>query len=111
MTFEEVSEKAIAFRNARDWKQFHTPKDLALSISIEAGELLEVFQWSGVDTEVSEKKERVAEELADVAIYCIYLADAFGLDLADEIEKKIALNEQRYPSEKARGSAAKYTEL
>ena len=111
MTFEEAAEKALAFRNERDWKQFHTPKDLALSLSIEAAELLEVFQWSGDDLTVQSKSEHAAEELADIAIYCAYLADALGVNLGEEMAKKIELNESRYPVEKAIGSAKKYTEL
>lgn len=111
MTFEEAAEKAIEFRNARDWKQFHTPKDLALSIAIEAGELLEVFQWSGTDTEVSAKKECAIDELADIVIYCMYLADSLSVDLADAVNNKIDVNSQKYPVEKARGSSKKYTEL
>ena len=69
MTFEEAKELALAFRRARDWEQFHNPKDLAISISIEAAELLEVFQWSGADLEASAKTEHAREELADIAIY------------------------------------------
>ena len=71
MTFEEAAQKAISFREARDWAQFHNPKDLAISISLEAAELLEAFQWSGEDLVVSDKKPHITEELADVVIYCI----------------------------------------
>ena len=111
MTFEEARRRALAFRDERDWGQFHNPKDLALSISLEAAELLEVFQWSGTDLEVADKHDRAADELADVAIYCIYMADSLGIDLADVIGKKIDVNESRYPTEKARGNARKYTQL
>lgn len=111
MTFEEAKEKALAFREERDWAQFHNPKDLALSISIEAAELLEVFQWSGTDLEVAGKKDRAVEELADVAIYCVYLAEALGVDLADAVGAKIDANAQKYPADKTRGNARKYTEL
>lgn len=111
MTFEEASRRALAFRDERDWRQFHNPKDLALSISLEAAELLEVFQWSGTDLEVADRRDRAADELADVAIYCIYMADSLGIDLADAIGKKIDVNESRYPAEKARGNARKYTQL
>ncbi len=111
MTFEEAEEKALAFRKDRDWEQFHNPKDLAMSVSIEAAELLEVFQWSGADLEVARKKDRAVEELADVAIYCIYLAEELGVKLADAVSGKIDANAQKYPADKARGNARKYTEL
>lgn len=111
MTFEEVVEKALAFREERDWTQFHNPKDLAISISLEAAELLEVFQWSGQDVTVESKTERIKEELADVVIYCIYLADTLGLNLPDAISSKLDENARKYPAEKARGNARKYTEL
>ena len=74
MTFEKATVKALAFRDERDWVQFHNPKDLAISISLEAAELLEAFQWSGADLEVTKKRDHIAEELADISIYCIYLA-------------------------------------
>lgn len=111
MTFEEAAAKALAFREERDWAQFHNPKDLAISISLEAAELLEAFQWSGADLEASGKQKAMAEELADVAIYCIYLADALGVDLADAINTKIDANAGKYPVDKARGNPKKYTEL
>ena len=111
MTFEEAAIKAAAFRDARSWSQFHNPKDLAISISLEAAELLEIFQWSGTDLDVPEKKGRIAEELADVAIYCIYLADAADVDLAAAISAKIEANANRYPIDKSRGNSKKYTEL
>ena len=111
MTFEEVVEKALAFREERDWTQFHNPKDLAISISLEAAELLEVFEWSGQDVTVESKTERIKEELADVVIYCIYLADTLGLDMPDAVSSKLDENARKYPAEKARGNARKYTEL
>lgn len=111
MDFEEACHTALRFRDVRDWKQFHNPKDLALSISLEASELLEVFQWSGDDTSADGREDRICEELADVAIYCIYLADAIGVELPDVIAKKIAANEAKYPVENAKGSSKKYTEF
>ncbi len=111
MTFEEAAEKALAFRNARDWKQFHTPKDLAISIAIETGELLEVFQWSGGDLSVEKNREHAVEELADIAIYCTYMAEALGVSLPDIMCDKIDVNEAKYPVDKARGNAKKYSEL
>lgn len=103
--------RCLAFRGNRDWAQFHNPKDLAISISLEASELLEVFQWSGSDLEVTGEANRIREELADVAIYCIYMADAIGIDLASAVSDKIDANGRKYPADKARGSARKYTEL
>lgn len=111
MTFEEATAKALAFREERDWAQFHNPKDLAISINLEAAELLEAFQWSGTDLEVSDKHEHIADELADVTIYCMYLADAIGVDLADIVSAKIDINASRYPVDKSRGTSKKYTEL
>ena len=111
MNFEEAAAKALAFREERDWSQFHNPKDLALSISLEAAELLEVFQWSGADLEVAEKADEAREELADVAIYCIYMADRLGVDLAKAISEKIDENARKYPVEKSKGSSRKYDEL
>ena len=73
MTFSDVQNEALAFRDEREWKQFHNPKDLAISISLEAAELLECFQWSGADLDPSESKQHVREELADVMMYCIML--------------------------------------
>ena len=111
MLFEEAAQKAFAFREARDWAQFHNPKDLAISISLEAAELLETFQWSGADLEVPEKRDAMENELADVVIYCMYLADALNIDLAESISEKIDANAQKYPVSKSRGNSKKYTEL
>jgi len=111
VTFEEAAEKALAFRAERDWEQFHNPKDLAISISLEAAELLEAFQWSGADTSVPAKQGHMAEELADVAIYCVYLANELGIDLADAMDAKIDANARKYPVEQSRGNSKKYTEL
>lgn len=80
---QETINQIIKFRDDREWKQFHNPKDLAISISLEASELLEVFQWSGADTSSKNKIEKIKEELADVVNYCILMADACGLDLDD----------------------------
>ena len=109
--FEDAAEKALAFRDERDWAQFHNPKDLAISVSLEASELLEVFQWSGLDLEVPGKADRAREELADVAIYCIYMADVLGIDLASAVSDKIDADGRKYPADKVRGSARKYIEL
>lgn len=111
ITLESQLAALRAFRDERDWARFHAPKDLACAISVEAGELLDTFRWSGSDTGVAGREEAVRDELADVLIYCLYLADALGADPASLIGDKLAKNEARYPAEKARGNARKYTEL
>ena len=110
-TFEDAAAKAIQFRDDREWKPFHNPKDLAISVSLEASELLELFQWSGADLEAAGKKPEMAEELADVMIYCIYMADALHIDIPDAILKKIEKNAAKYPVDKAKGNSKKYSEL
>ena len=87
MTQETIAQ-ALKFRDERNWKQFHNPKDLAISICLEAAELLEVFQWSGDDVWCNEKKDKIREELADVLNYCILMADACGLDMDVRTGKK-----------------------
>ena len=96
------------FRDDRDWKQFHNPKDLSLALSIEASELLELFLWKSPEqADVS----KVKEELADVIAYALLLADSYELDVEQIVLDKIALHEKKYPVNKARGTAKKYTEL
>ena len=105
-----------SFAAARDWDQFHTPKNLATSISVEAAELLELFQWSrgqkGWD-EVTDPsiRARIEDELADILLYVIRFADKAGIDLEAIAERKIALNAEKYPPERFRGSDRKYDEL
>lgn len=103
-----------AFAESRDWQQFHTVRNLLLALVGEIGELAAEFQWIGDDNLVkelqdSDKREAVGSELADVLIYLLRLSDVVGIDLAEELTKKIAINERRYPADKAKGSAAKYT--
>jgi NTP pyrophosphatase (non-canonical NTP hydrolase) len=105
---DTLIEKLVAFRDARDWKQFHNAKDIALAISIEAGELNELFLWKSADEVISEK---IKLELADILSYCLLLAHEKGIDIEQAILDKIALNEERYAVDKAKGSAKKYTEL
>ena len=107
---QETIEEVLKFRDDRNWKQFHNPKDLAISISLEAAELFEVFQWSAEDV-WCKKKEKVKEELADVLNYCILMADTCGLDLDEIILEKVKKNGEKYPIEKAYGHKEKYTEL
>jgi len=112
---KRLTRKINKFVEARDWKQFHNHKDMALSLVLEAAEVLEHFQWKSSIREINkhakDKKEDIAEELADVAIYLFELADNMKVDLAKAIEKKLKKNALKYPVEKARGSAKKYTEL
>lgn len=108
---QETIKQVLKFRDDRNWKQFHNPKDLALSICLEAAELLEVFQWSGSDTVCETKKEKIKEELADVLNYCILMADVCELDMDEIIQAKIKRNNEKYPVEKAFGNKEKYTEL
>lgn len=102
----EVYEELIRFQRDRDWKKFHTPENLAKSISIEAAELLEHFQW-----QKEFDKSEVADELADVLIYCIYMANAMDFDIKEIILNKMVKNAVKYPVDKSRGNAKKYDEL
>ena len=111
---QETVARIRKFRDDRDWKQFHDPKNLAVSISIEAAELLELFQWkTGEEASryAAENRERVAEEIADVAIYLIELADITGIDVEEAIASKLEKNAKKYPVEKSRGISTKYTDL
>lgn len=108
---EETVKEVLKFRDDRDWKQFHDPKDLAISISLEASELLEIFQWSRDDVYCLDKIDKIKEELADVMNYCILMADACNLDLDKIITDKIKLNAAKYPVDKAKGTSTKYNEL
>ena len=110
----ELTAQIRAFRDARDWQQFHSPKDLAVAIVAEAGELLQPFVWKSPEQSWSIaqlQRPAIADEIADVAILVFELADQLGLDLAHEMAAKIARNELRYPADKARGSNLQYTEL
>lgn len=110
MTQDTINE-VLKFRDDRSWKQFHNPKDLAISISLEAAELLEVFQWSAEDISCDGRMDKIREELADVVNYCILMADVCGLDLDEIVREKLKKNNEKYPVEKAFGSKKKYTEL
>ena len=108
---QETIDMVLKFRDDRNWRQFHNPKDLAISLSLEAAELLEVFQWSGTDLECRDKMNKIREELADVVNYAILMADACGLDLDEIVQAKVCRNAEKYPVEKAYNNKAKYTEL
>ena len=111
MISKETIELVTRFRDERSWAQFHNPKDLAISINLEASELLEIFQWSGSDTDCEGKMDKIREELADVLCYSILMADRCGLDMDEIIREKMKRNGEKYPVEKAYGSKEKYTEL
>ena len=111
---EELTQRLIAFRDARDWNKFHNPKDIALSLVLEAAEVLEHFQWK--DKETVEKyvvtnKADIAEELADVFNWILIMSHDLNIDILEASEKKILKNAEKYPVEKAKGNAKKYTEL
>ena len=108
---QETINKVLKFRDDRNWKQIQNPKDLSISISLEAAELLEVFQWSAADVVCENKLDKIKEELADVINYCILMADACGLDLDEIVSEKVKRNNEKYPVEKAFGSKEKYTQL
>lgn len=108
---EDTIKQILKFRDDRDWKKFHNPKDLAISISLEAAKLLEVFQWSADDVICENKKEKIKEELADVLNYCVLMADICELDIDEIVQDKIRINNEKYPVEKARGNREKYNNL
>jgi len=111
--FSALQRKILDFRNARDWAQFHDPKNLAEALSIEAGELLENFLWKTTEQSrnlTAEKLKNVREELSDIFIFLIYLCEEYKIDLLKEVESKVAHNEVKYPVEKSKGSSKKYTE-
>jgi dCTP diphosphatase len=110
---EKLRVKIRKFRDERDWMKFHNPKNLACSISIEANELLEHFQWCTPEESLAiarKKKVEISHEIADVAVYLIELAENLEIDLAEAIVEKMAHNEAKYPADKVRGSSKKYTE-
>ncbi|WP_285008610.1 nucleotide pyrophosphohydrolase [Pedobacter faecalis] len=106
--WKKLQEALIAFRNEREWEQFHNPKDLALALSIEAAELNELFLWKKPE---DANHEKVADELADVLAYALLLAQKYNLNVSQIVLDKIAKNAEKYPVDKAKGSAKKYNEL
>lgn len=115
-TVAELKTKILSFARERDWEQFHAPKNLAMALAAEAGELMEHFLWetsenSKVIVYDSNKRVKISEELADVIIYALEFANMANLDVAESIERKMALNALKYPVEKAKGKSTKYTDL
>lgn len=112
-SISKIREELRAFNRDRDWEQFHSPKNLAISLSIEAAELLEHFQWSNdADTATtSEKADAIAEEMADVLLYLVQLADRLDIDILAAATEKLRINALKYPVEKSRGTNKKYTDL
>ncbi len=107
-------ERILAFRDERDWEQFHTPKNLAAALVVEASELLALFQWTPdeeLDDRCAARREEIEQEVADTYIYLMFFAHSLGIDLDAAAERKMALNAERYPADRARGNARKYSEL
>jgi NTP pyrophosphatase (non-canonical NTP hydrolase) len=114
INLRELTQKVVSFRDARDWKQFHNVKDIALSLMLEAGEVGEIFQFKGereLDAVVEQKRAQLGEELSDVLYWVLLMAHDAGIDLEQAFEKKLKHNEEKYPVEKSKGSNKKYTEL
>lgn len=105
---QEIIDALIEFRNERDWEQFHNPKDLALAINVEAGELLELFLWKSAD---EADKNKVKEELADVFAFAFLMAEKYNFNVKEIVLDKIASNSKKYPVNKSKGTAKKYDEL
>lgn len=115
-TIKHLKDHVMAFAREREWEQFHSPKNLSMALAAEAGELMEHFLWSTPEQSRAvasdpAKRTKIADELADVVIYALEFANATGLDVAASIEAKMLANGKKYPVEKARGRADKYTEL
>lgn len=111
---DELIDRIISFREARDWKQFHNPKDLAISLVLEAGEVMEHFQWKSkeeMEKHLETDKEEIGEELADALYWILLMSYDFKIDVLEALEKKIKKNEGKYPIEKSKGNHIKYTEL
>ncbi|HUQ27327.1 MAG TPA: nucleotide pyrophosphohydrolase [Usitatibacter sp.] len=111
---DSLRDQLRQFSEARDWEQFHSPKNLAMALSAEAGELLEIFQWLTEEQSRGlspDAKTKAGEEIADVLLYLVRLGDQLGIDLVAAARAKLAVNEKKYPAEKARGNAKKYNEL
>ena len=115
LNIDDLKQELRLFAQARDWEQFHHPKNLAMALAVEASELLELFQWLSETASMSAAqdanlKQRASEELADVLLYLIRLADFMQINLHEAVNNKISINNKKYPADKVKGSAKKYTE-
>jgi len=111
---KHLTKKVISFRDARDWKQFHNPKDVALSMVLEASELMEHFQWKTiheVQAYIKKNKQPISEELADVLYWVLLMSHDLGIDVKSALIKKLAKNKKKYPVKKAKGKHTKYNRL
>lgn len=111
MDFKEIEQKVIAFRNERNWEQFHQIKDLLLGLNIEVSELQELFLWKTTEQQTEIDKEKIKDELADIAIFLIYISKHYNIDLLEVISNKIDKNGIKYPVDKSKNSNKKYNEL
>lgn len=110
-SFKQLVQRIRKFSDDRDWSQFHDPKNLAISLSLEASEVLELYQWTKDNQLKPERADKIDEELADVFYWLIMLSNHYGVDLVEALDKKMDKNEEKYPIEKAKGSSSKYNEL
>ena len=108
---QETKDAIISFRDERDWRRFHNPKDLAISLSLEAAELLENFQWSSYEEAMDKNRCNIEDELADIIIYTVLFADVIGADIDEIVGAKIRRNADKYPVEKSKGRKEKYDKL
>ena len=111
-TLNTLTQQLRDYADARDWQQFHSPKNLAMALSVEAAELVEIFQWLTEEESgnlTSTQRQQTEHELADIFLYLLRMADRVDVDIVDAAKKKILINEKRYPAEKVRGSSKKYT--
>jgi len=111
---KKITERIIKFRDERDWKKYHNPKDLALSLVLESTELLEYFQWKNdneVKSVVVEEKKGISQELSDILYYLLLISEELNIDLLKSFEEKMTLNEKKYPVEKVKGSNKKYNKF
>ncbi len=114
ITLQDLIKKIIDFRNDRDWKQFHNPKDLAISLSLEASEVVEHFQWKNkeeIEKYIKTNKNEIGEELADVLYWVLLMSYDLGIDILDALDKKMDINIAKYPISKAKGRHTKYNKL
>ena len=108
---EELKTSIREFIQARDWEQFHAPKNLAMALSVEAAEIVEIFQWKKANQSLSPaEEEHLRQEIGDVLVYLLELAEPYGIDIIEAAKDKLLLNERKYPAEKVKGKANKYTD-